>query len=170
MISANEIAQAFNQQNARKSWSARPNNTLVHFNPSNGLTSLIYDASTARWQVKYSKYQAAWGDYVKSAARMFHAVLTTLKSAGLPFDAPEDIEGIEIVTLVDGENIYIRYVPPAPLTLGDVLKRDDPLMSMPTPIPQLIGGGDDPAAEAIMEEIRTDETVEAVKAADPTTD
>lgn len=109
MTYAVEIALAFNAVNERKSWSARPNsrsNTgkeVVHFNStSSGLIALVYEVEDKRFQVRFNKFHAAWGDYVRSISRSLHVVLSTLKAAGLPFDAPDVERGMEIVVTLEG--------------------------------------------------------------------
>lgn len=121
-ITAPELALAFNTVNTRKTWNARPSNTLVIFNPGVSLIALTYDTVDGTWQVRFNKYQAAWGDYVKAIARTFYVVLSTLKQAGLPFAAPDSPEGIDIVTSTGPEgSIYVRYEPPAPATSFDAI-------------------------------------------------
>lgn len=115
-LTGHEIAMAFNQQNEKKGWSARTNTRptagldVVHFSTPQGMCSLAYDANTRRFQITYNKVQAAWGDYVKSAAKALYYVLTVLKSAGLPFDAPLSPAGIRlIVTASDDSAVYVEW-------------------------------------------------------------
>jgi hypothetical protein len=61
------------------------------------------------WRVKFNKFQTAWGDYIKAIARSFYVVLNTLKSAGLPFDAPNSVKDVEIVATASEDNtVYVR--------------------------------------------------------------
>jgi hypothetical protein len=49
-------------------------------------------------------------------------VLSTLKSAGLPFEAPDQPEAIYITTFVAADgSVYVRYDPPAPATVADAI-------------------------------------------------
>lgn len=113
MIAA-EVALAFNGINERKSWAARPHaqdgREAVHFTAPANLVTLVLECDTARFQVRFNKMQAAWGDYVRAIARSLHIVLSTLKQAGLPFEAPPSTDGIEIVaTACDGATVYVRW-------------------------------------------------------------
>lgn len=116
MQSGLEIALAFNTINDKKSWSARAASRpesgidVVHFNSKTGLVSLIYDTTDNRWQVKFNKFQAQWGDYIGSIARSFYSILNTLKAAGLPFEAPPTTEGI-VIEATKGPNaiVYVRW-------------------------------------------------------------
>lgn len=119
-LTAHEIALAFGQQNTRKAWTARPNTIggeTVHFTSTTGIVALVYQVEHGRWVVKFNKFQATWGDYVKAVARSLYVVLSTLKSAGLPFEAPEGPDGIEIVTTATSDaTTYVRWpgaTPPA---------------------------------------------------------
>lgn len=116
-LTAAAIALAFNTQNTRKVWSARSNSRdnieRVHFTTETGMVKLVYDCRTGTFNVQFNKVQAAWGDYVRAIARAFHVVCSTLKSAGLPFDAPDDDEGVVIRTVTGiGGAITVAYEPP----------------------------------------------------------
>lgn len=95
MIAA-EVATAFNTVNERKSWTARPYASdgveTVHFTAPSNLVTIVMECDGPRFYVRFNKVQAAWGDYVRAIARSLHVVLSTLKEAGLPFDAPDDDE------------------------------------------------------------------------------
>lgn len=116
-MTAAAIALAFNTQNMRKVWSARANSRdnmeRVHFTTETGMVKLTYDVRENTFRVDFMKVHAAWGDYVRAAARALHVVLTTLKSAGLPFDAPDDDEGVTIRTTTGAEGaITVAYEAP----------------------------------------------------------
>jgi hypothetical protein len=115
-ISGTEVATAFNQQNEKRGWTARAASKpekgldLVHFTAPSGLVSLIYNAVDGRFQVKFHKLQATWGDYVKAIAKSLYYVLTVLKSAGLPFDAPLTYAGIQVVaTAAEDSTVYVEW-------------------------------------------------------------
>lgn len=133
MIAA-DVALAFNTANSRKTWGARPyasdGQELVHFTAPTNLVTLILECDTGKFAVRFTRTQAAWGDYVTAIARSLHVVLSTLKAAGLPFEAPEDIEGIEIVATVGGKATYVRWPQQTPLTVASAtmpeLRGDEP--------------------------------------------
>ena len=139
MIAA-DVALAFNGVNDRKTWSARPfskdGTETVHFTGGrNNIITLVLECDTGRFQVRFNRMHAAWGDYVTAIARAMCVVLSTLKAAGLPFEAPLGSDGIEIVATSGTGATYARWpgqTPPCPVT-------------------------------AIMPEIRTPEIVEEVK-------
>lgn len=113
-----EIAAAFMQQNDKRSWKARAVNRtrasgqtdVVHFESAQGMVSLLYHVETGQFAVKFNKFHGAWGDYIKAIARSLFVVLNTLKSAGLPFDAPPTLAGmvIEAVT-TDDTTTFVRW-------------------------------------------------------------
>ena len=118
-LTSAEIALAFNGANTRKTWTARANSRpetgrdMVHFATTTGIVGLAYNVSDGRFQVTFNKFHSAWGDYVKAVARALHVVLSTLKAAGLPFDAPPSAAGVElIVTASDDATTYVRWEPP----------------------------------------------------------
>jgi hypothetical protein len=154
MIAA-EVALAFNTANERKAWTARPNSKdsgdTVHFTSATGLVALVYECDTERFQVRFNKFHAAWGDYVTSIARALHIVLSTLKQGGLPVDAPDDTDGIEIVATSGTGVTYVRWPGQKPMerkpqheTLYSLLEADGAGMLAPA----------DPIADATMPEIR----------------
>jgi hypothetical protein len=110
-----EIAAAFTQQNDKKSWKARCGvrtniGDVVYFEATNGMVSLMYRVDTGQFAVKFTKFQGAWGDYVKAIARSLFTILNTLKSAGLPFDAPATLAGMVIEsTTTDTTDVYVRW-------------------------------------------------------------
>jgi len=111
---AAEVALAFNTVNERKTWHARPyasnEGERVHFQGGRGnMVTLILECETGKFYVRFNKMHAAWGDYVTSIAKCLYVVLTTLKAASMPFDAPDDIEGIEIVATVGNGKTYVRW-------------------------------------------------------------
>lgn len=115
-----EIAVAFNQQNDKRSWKANAaskGRDIVYFNSTGGMVSLLYHVQDKRFAVKFNKFQGAWGDYIKAIARSLFVVLNTLKSAGLPFEAPLTLAGMEIIaTTTDDTTTYVRWAgdgPPA---------------------------------------------------------
>jgi hypothetical protein len=117
-ITGAEIAAAFMQQNDKKTWKARAINRtrnngatdVVHFESSGGMVSLMYYVETARFAVKFNKFHGAWGDYIKAIARSLFVVLNTLKSAGLPFDAPPTLAGMVIeAATTDDTTTYVRW-------------------------------------------------------------
>jgi len=113
-VIAAEVALAFNAINERKSWVARPHASdgreAVHFVAASNLVTLVLECDTKRFQVRFNKVHAAWGDYNRAIARSLLIVLTTLKAAGLPFDAPEDIDGIQITTTIATDaTVYVAF-------------------------------------------------------------
>jgi hypothetical protein len=117
-IAVEELAGAFNQQNDKRYIRARPvkhaakgASDVVYFENAQGLSTLIYFVRDGRWAVKFNKFNANWTDYIRSIARMFQTTLSTLKSAGLPFEAPPpDLNGIVIeATVGPGDQVFVRY-------------------------------------------------------------
>lgn len=132
MLTAAEIALAFNSANTKATWSARPNSRpesgrdTVHFHSNTGLVTLVYNAVDNRFEVRFNKFQATWGDYVKSIARSLYTVLVTLKAAGLPFDAPEGPEGIEIIATATADStVYVRWPAPIHPIMPELAERID---------------------------------------------
>lgn len=116
-MNAHEIANAFNGANELKAWSARPNSRpeaeLVHFHSGSQLVTIVLDGMTGKFEVRFNKFHAAWGDYVRAIANSMHYILTTLKAGGLPFECPDDPEGIEIIATASSTGAtYVRYEPP----------------------------------------------------------
>lgn len=115
MITGNEIAAAFMQQNEKRTWKARcvsrqGKGDTVYFESQGGMVALIYTPDDGRFAVKFTKFQGAWGDYVKAIARSLFTVLNTLKSAGLPFDAPATLAGMVIEATTTDDNLtYVRW-------------------------------------------------------------
>jgi hypothetical protein len=114
MHTGTEISAAFMQQNDKKSWKAtnlaRQTGDLVHFTSTNGMVTLVYYCNDNRFAVKFNKYVASWGDYTKAIARAMFTVLNTLKSAGLPFDAPANLAGMVIeCTTTETTEVFVRY-------------------------------------------------------------
>lgn len=117
MFTASEIAVAFNSVNERKQWEAKPNSRpesgldVVNFKHKTGLINLTYNASDMRFSVKFNKVQAQWGDYILSIVRGLHHILTTLKKAGLPFEAPATPNGMQITATYGGDgNVYVSAI------------------------------------------------------------
>lgn len=114
-MNAQEIMIAFNTQNDKKVWTAQARTSAngadaVYFGTTNGMVSLVYHVEAKQFAVRFHKFQGAWGDYIKAISRSLYTVLTTLKSAGLPFEAPPSIVGVEIVTTVGDDNsVYVRW-------------------------------------------------------------
>lgn len=113
-----EIAAAFMQQNDKRTWKARSVNRtrnngagdVVHFESSGGMVSLMYYVESERFAVKFNKFHGAWGDYIKAIARSLFVVLNTLKSAGLPFDAPATLAGMDIhCTTTDDNLTFVKW-------------------------------------------------------------
>lgn len=113
-----EIAAAFMQQNDKRTWKARSVNRarnsatgdVVHFESQGGMVSLMYYVETGRFAVKFNKFHGAWGDYIKAIARSLFVVLNTLKSAGLPFDAPPTLAGMVIEATTTDDNLtHVRW-------------------------------------------------------------
>lgn len=166
-LTGDMIATAFNAINVNKSWKARatmkPVNSstdIVHFEGS-GLVSLLYDADSNTWQVKFNKFQAGWGDYVSTISRSFLVILGGLKAAGLPFDAPIKTDGIVIETINGPENtVYVRWQHDEPVyteferSLKDIMEGN------------VLWENRLPLADAIMPEIadRVPEMIETVPA------
>jgi hypothetical protein len=120
MHTAAEIVAAFMQQNDKRTWKARAvtrGGTEVAYFESGGMISLMYYADEGKFAVKFNKFHGAWGDYIKAIARSMFVVLNTLKSAGLPFDAPPALAGmvIEAVT-TDDATTFVRWPGQAPQT------------------------------------------------------
>lgn len=122
-MNALEIATAFNTVNDKKHWKARAttrnkagdSTEQVLFDSAVNLVSLIYYPDREVWAVKFNKFHAQWGDYIKSIARSFHVILNTLKSGGLAFEAPPSTVGVRIAVSVDeGEEIQVAWVNPSP--------------------------------------------------------
>jgi hypothetical protein len=129
MLTGAEIAAAFMQQNDKKLWKARsvnrtrngPAGDVVHFE-SGGMVSLMYYTETGKFAVKFNKFHGAWGDYIKAIARSLFVVLNTLKSAGLPFDAPASLAGMVIEATTTDDNLtFVRW--PGLVTPDNVLDR-----------------------------------------------
>lgn len=117
-MTGQEIAAAFMQQNDKRTWKARCVNRqratgvgdVVHFESAGGMVALMYYPDTGRFAVKFNKFHGAWGDYVKAIARSLFTVLNTLKSAGLPFDAPSSLAGMVIEATTTDDNLtYVRW-------------------------------------------------------------
>jgi hypothetical protein len=128
MHTGTEISAAFMQQNDKKSWKAtnlaRQTGDLVHFTSTNGMVTLIYYCNDNRFAVKFNKYVASWGDYTKAIARAMFTVLNTLKSAGLPFDAPANLAGMVIeCTTTETTEVFVRYK--GEVTTDNLLERMD---------------------------------------------
>lgn len=118
MITGNEIAAAFMQQNEKRTWKARcitraGKGEAVYFESQGGMVALVYTPEDGRFAVKFTKFQGAWGDYIKAIARSLFTVLNTLKSAGLPFDAPPTLAGMLIEATTTEDNLtYVRWPGP----------------------------------------------------------
>jgi len=129
------IALAFNSVNERKTWSCRTNTRdasgagTVHFTHNTGMVALIYHCATDKMQIRFNKYQASWGDYIKAAARAFHVVTTTLAQGGLPIEPPADYTDVEItVQPSNSDHTYISYPQPANPVMPEV-RGADPLIT-----------------------------------------
>jgi hypothetical protein len=114
-MTGNEIAAAFMQQNEKRTWKARcvsrqGKGDTVYFESQGGMVALVYTPDDGRFAVKFTKFQGAWGDYIKAIARSLFTVLNTLKSAGLPFDAPPTLAGMAIEATTTDDNLtYVRW-------------------------------------------------------------
>lgn len=114
-MTGNEIAAAFMQQNEKRTWRARcvsrqGKGDTVYFESQGGMVALVYTLDDGRFAVKFTRFQGAWGDYIKAIARSLFTVLNTLKSAGLPFDAPPTLAGMAIeATTTDDNATYVRW-------------------------------------------------------------
>jgi hypothetical protein len=114
-MTGNEIAAAFMQQNEKRTWKARcvsrqGKGDTVYFESQGGMVALVYMPDDGRFAVKFTKFQGAWGDYIKAIARSLFTVLNTLKSAGLPFDAPPTLAGMAIEATTTDDNLtYVRW-------------------------------------------------------------
>jgi hypothetical protein len=126
-----EIAAAFMTQNDKRTWRARSVNRarnsgagdVVHFESAGGMVSLLYNVQDGRFAVKFNKFHGAWGDYIKAIARSLFVVLNTLKSAGLPFDAPATLAGMVIECTTTDDNLtHVRWpgMPAASLDTDDL--------------------------------------------------
>jgi hypothetical protein len=144
-----EIAAAFMQQNDKRTWKARSVNRarssgpgdVVHFESTGGMVSLMYYVDTRKFAVKFNKFHGAWGDYIKAIARSLFVVLNTLKSAGLPFDAPPSLAGMVIEAVTTDDNLTFVSWPgatgaPQPVFDHDTYTRERAGASAePAPIP-----------------------------------
>lgn len=117
-MNGTEIAIAFNTANDKAHWMARAINRerkgvvsdVVHFEGRGGMVSLAYHVADGRFAVTFSKFQGAWGDYIKAIARSLFVVLNTLKAGGLPFEAPPTLAGIVIEAVTTDDNtVYVRW-------------------------------------------------------------
>lgn len=119
-MTGDEIATAFMAHNDKVAWQARcipqPQGDVVYFTSTQGMIQLEYDVPAERWSVKFNRVQAKWGDYTGSIARSFINILTTLKAAGLPFDAPVSVVGTIIETELgpDGK-VFVKWRGPDPI-------------------------------------------------------
>ena len=111
-----ELAIAFNQHSDKKGWSARSSSRinsgldLVHFSGPNTIITLTYNVGERRFIVRFNKAHAAFGDYIKSIAKALYYVLTVLKAAGMPFDAPLTPAGVRIVCeATDDSTVYVEW-------------------------------------------------------------
>ncbi len=110
MFDATTVAAAFNQQNDKKYWEARAFPPNVHFLSKTGMVQLVYHTETNQFAVKFVKFHAVWGDYIKAIARSMYVVLNTLKSAGLPFEAPPSLAGMAILATTTADNtVFVKY-------------------------------------------------------------
>lgn len=159
-MDSNEIAAAFNQQNDKRNWKARALGTtrkdspaqLVNFSSTAGMVALEYDCETGKFAVKFNKFTGAWGDYIKAIARSLHVVLNTLKSAGLPFEAPPTLAGIVVEAVTTDDNtVHVRWQ-------GETLIWGQPKHVAPVFNADLVDMGEPPAlcpiTEATMPELR----------------
>lgn len=120
-MTAVSIALAFNQQNSRKTWAARPNSReaseRVHFVGGAGnLVKLVYDVRDDAWFIQFNKVTAQWGDYVRAIARSFYVVTTTLQSAGLPFTPPPSEDDVTIICHPTQGGVQVKYEAPPTVT------------------------------------------------------
>lgn len=127
-----EIAIAFNSNNEKRGWTARSSTRtnsgldLVHFTGPNTIITLTYDTMERTFMVRFNKAHAAFGDYIKSIAKALYYVLTVLKSAGLPFDAPLSPEGVRVVCTASDDSTVLAEWPgmhPANNAFAAVLAR-----------------------------------------------
>jgi len=122
LIAAN-VAMAFNTASLRKTWTARHNSRsdtgreTVHFTTPVGLVAIVYYCDTDQFAVRFNKFHATWGDYIYGIANALYVVLSTLKAAGLPFEAPDDVDGIEIIATASkgvATDTFVRWNAPPP--------------------------------------------------------
>jgi hypothetical protein len=116
MPTSTEIALAFNTNNQRKLWNARPSSKpekgldMVHFTTKTGMVNLSYNTCDGLWRVKFNKMHGAWGDYINAIAKSFYNILHTLKATGLPFEAPLTYVGVVIeATTGDDNSVYVKW-------------------------------------------------------------
>lgn len=115
MYNATVIADVFNQQSPKNNWIAKTatrvtanNAEFVHFE-SNGIVTLTLNCNTGKWTINFNKFVAAWGEYVGAIARSFHTVLNTLRSGGIPIDAPATPEGTRITVTFGDSDIFVEW-------------------------------------------------------------
>lgn len=126
-VTGAELAIAFNQHSDKKGWSARSSSRtstgldLVHFSGPNTIITLTYDVMDGKFIVRFNKAHAAFGDYIKSIAKALYYVLTVLKAAGMPFDAPLTPAGVRVLCeATDDSTVYAEWpgMHPAPIDAG----------------------------------------------------
>lgn len=114
MLSANEVANVFNQQNDKASWRAVCTGELVHFTSTNGMVALVYDAAAGTFAVKFNKFQGAFGDYVQAIRKGLFSILNTLKSGGLPFEGPPTVDDMTVlIRAASADDITCEWDTPA---------------------------------------------------------
>lgn len=141
-----DIATAFMQQNDKRHWKARAiskGRDTVYFESAQGMVSLVYDVQDGTFAVKFTKFVGAWGDYIKAIARSLFVVLNTLKSAGLPFDAPATLAGMVIeCTTTDDNATFVRWPGSTPQFAGMAIVEDASLpegtMELRVPLPDVL--------------------------------
>ena len=96
---ADEIANGFNTTEDKQYWRASIAGTRlrpeVNFNSRASMVQVTYSIHEETFTISFSKSAVAWGDYLASAYRSMHQILTSLKAAGLPF--PEPMDGAELL-------------------------------------------------------------------------
>lgn len=125
-IDPEAMAEAFNASNTRLYWGARPisttNKKLVYFANKTGAVSLQYDTDTGLFHVVFNRAVASFGDYANAIAKALLTVLSTLEAGGMPFSAPQGLEGMEIVLVHHGigSNVTVRPPSPPPVSPEDL--------------------------------------------------
>lgn len=100
MHTASEICAAFQDANETAGYVARTYSTdaleQVHFKVPSGLIKVIYDCWDECFYIKFEKYHATWGDYVRAICNSVHYIMKMIAAGGLDVRVPEEPDAIEI--------------------------------------------------------------------------
>lgn len=121
LMQADDLAHAFNTVRERQYWNASTggsrNLPTVLFKSRSAMVELTYYTQSNTFAVTFSKVTCSFGDFTSSAYKAMVAVLTTLKAAGYPVEAP--VEGDEGV-------LRIEFDPRTKVAYCSLAKLDDP--------------------------------------------